>query len=497
MGEQGLTRQRVFSELVRSPHGKLDEYLPTGRQAAVEDPDFFAHLVAWNAKRGQIRDGRVALPLIALDALVPNGDAELKSNALAHLVLLPPRDLLRGLRFAKEQKLNGRRQALPKLVRMYLQSLEQNPARWRRVAVQHRRTLHELYSLARVKPSSELPYSVLFNEDEEYRKMLPPGGVFGKIANLRLMGDLEAAAVLSEERLPFLVAAPGLGGEKLKNRDVLVALMSAMTPSEITGHMKMFERHGVRKDPALRGALEKALGRVESGDSSALKMEKAAEAVEDEALKEKIKATQEKKLDKSSLEGDWLVEADKSGSMRASIELAKHVAATLARMAKGTTHLVFFDTAPTGYNVTGKTLEQIQQMTRLVAAAGGTSIGCGIRWANERKLDVDGIVVVSDGGENTSPYFSETYRELCKRLDKNIPIYLYHVAGDPNALAKNLAEGKIEFQQFDVGVGTDYYSLPNLVATMRTNRYSLVDEIMEFPLLKLEQVIKLKEPAHA
>jgi len=33
----------------------------------------------------------------------------------------------------------------------------------------------------------------------------------------------------------------------------------------------------------------------------------------------------------------------------------------------------------------------------------------------------------------------------------------------------------------------DFYSLPNLVQTMRTNRYSLIEEIMETPLLTLEQ----------
>ena len=34
--EQGLTRQRIFSELAKSPHGKLEEYLPVGRQASRE-----------------------------------------------------------------------------------------------------------------------------------------------------------------------------------------------------------------------------------------------------------------------------------------------------------------------------------------------------------------------------------------------------------------------------------------------------------------------------
>jgi hypothetical protein len=46
-------------------------------------------------------------------------------------------------------------------------------------------------------------------------------------------------------------------------------------------------------------------------------------------------------------------------------------------------------------------------------------------------------------------------------------------------------------QTFDLRDGkTDYYSIPNLVQTMRSNQYSLVDEIMATPLLSLSEVLK-------
>jgi len=46
-----------------------------------------------------------------------------------------------------------------------------------------------------------------------------------------------------------------------------------------------------------------------------------------------------------------------------------------------------------------------------------------------------------------------------------------------------------DLQVFDLPANLDYYSLPNLVATMRTNRYSLVDEIMAVPLATLASVL--------
>jgi hypothetical protein len=46
----------------------------------------------------------------------------------------------------------------------------------------------------------------------------------------------------------------------------------------------------------------------------------------------------------------------------------------------------------------------------------------------------------------------------------------------------------IAIEQFELGGHVDYYSLPNLVKTMRTSRYSLVDEILETKLLTFKDV---------
>jgi hypothetical protein len=44
MSEQALTKQRIFSELSKSPHGSLEEYLSIGRQASTQEPEFLAQL---------------------------------------------------------------------------------------------------------------------------------------------------------------------------------------------------------------------------------------------------------------------------------------------------------------------------------------------------------------------------------------------------------------------------------------------------------------------
>jgi hypothetical protein len=56
--------------------------------------------------------------------------------------------------------------------------------------------------------------------------------------------------------------------------------------------------------------------------------------------------------------------------------------------------LVFFNTMPTYHDVTGKTLDEINAITKHVRAGGGTSIGCGLKYIMDRGLEVDGNAIV-------------------------------------------------------------------------------------------------------
>jgi hypothetical protein len=67
-------------------------------------------------------------------------------------------------------------------------------------------------------------------------------------------------------------------------------------------------------------------------------------------------------------------------------------------------------------------------------------------------------------------------------------VYWFDVPGDGDALTHQLP-GVIE--KFDMKHGQiDYYSLPNIITTLRTNKYSMVDEIMGVPLLKMADALR-------
>jgi hypothetical protein len=488
MAETGVSKNRLIAELSKSPHGALKEYLPIGKQAVQQEGEFLSHLIAWDRTHGQIRDSKVALPVIGL---AYEQDAELVDNALAHIALLGPRELARAYRFALEVRLPGKMRQLRRLVEDYLHQKEQDKG-WDHLAIQHRGTLKELYSLAHAKPEKERTNVVLYGRNFDKTKApLPKGSVFEVVANLKNMSPTEAAGSIMKYHIPFLIALGALGA-KAKEPDLVQALIGAMSATELTTNVKMLEKLGMKTNPALRGAFDAALVKASTSKKNTLKTTQAVEAVQDEALKEKLRGLQEKQIKAlGGPEGDWLVLADKSGSMSRSIEASRHVAATLAKICKGKVYLVFFDLNPMTVDVTGLSLDQIQKATRHITANGGTSIGCGLNRMLQEKISVDGIAIVSDGAEHSAPFFTDVYKKYVAFADRDVPVYFYHVEGETNGLTSGMQRAGLEMQTFDIRGGTDYYSIPNLAQTMRTKTYGLVDEILATPLLTLNSVLKV------
>jgi hypothetical protein len=499
--ESQFTKNKILSELAKSPHGNLQEYMPVGQQAAQLEPEFMAHLISWNMVKGDVRDSKVALPVVSLTVPQFTAVPEFIENSLAHFAALGPRELVRAYRFALAVRPKGFVNRLGNIIETYLRNLEADRGRWDRTALQHRRPLRSLYTLAHVKAGSDYVSRVLHHgknrdKNEASRPGLPAGSIFEVVAGLKQMSSADAASAIITSRIPFLIAMGALE-EKAKDTDLLHALITQMSPSELVTNTKLLERCGVKTNPALRGAFEEGLKRASKSTANMLKTTRAAEVVEDEGLKEKLVSLQERQIEKlGGIDGDWLVLGDSSPSMSQCIEVARTMAATLAKFVKGKVSLIFFDSSPRYFDVTGKDYGQILADTRHVLIGGGTSIGCGVQYAMDKKLPVDGIAVVSDGQENTPPFFVDRYQSLCKMLDKEPPVYFYRFQGSVRALhdrdlALTMRNAGIEMQEFDMRSQTaDMYSLPNIVQTMRVSRYSLIDEVLGSRLLTLDDVLK-------
>src|SRR5262245_40968186 len=522
MVEQALTKPQMISILTRSQHGSLEAYTPHAAATALSDPDFFARLIAYNHVKGQVRDAKIALPLIAL-SLASLHHAEgltLADHALAHLADLDPRLLSKGLlartlvpkdattgKVLKDTKpvvlppfyqvIGAPKRVVRRFITRYLRDLEMDRRRFERTAVQHRHTLHQLYARFHVARPAWVG-EILFHGEKRQAKAYPPSGtVFDGIRRLSSMGIEEAAGTIVKYRIPFLIARGALG-KKAADPETVLALIKAMSPTELVTNMAWLERLGAKTVPALRAAVEEALGKAAAKPKMAkatLKARRAAETLEatgETALSGKLRALQEKQFDHlATVEGDWAILADKSGSMTVAIDMAVEIAAVLARVTKGRTYLIFFDTSPRFFDVTGQSYEQLKALVKGITADGGTSVGAGLQALLERRLTVDGIAIVSDAGENTVPYFGRVYPAYCEQMGVSPTVYLYQTVGDPDSMfARFCGEAHIDVQRFDVRHGAvDAYSLPDLVQSMRVSRYSLLDEILGYPYRRLDDVL--------
>lgn len=491
MEHSAITPQKLVSELAKSPHGKLAEYVPAAKLGFQHESLFMQHLIAWNHKNGQIRDSKVALPVIALAS---TKEPEFLDNAFAHLAMLGPRELLRSYMFAREIRPAGQMLAFRRLIGDYLAEKEADKG-WDHIAIQHRKTLKEMYALSHARPAKDRTRAVLFGKDADNKPLpLPKGSVFEALAALKNMTPTEAAGTILKYRIPFLIAMGALGA-KAKDADLVLALIDRMSPTELVTNTKMLEKLGVKTNPALRGAFETAIAKAATSKKNTLKTTAAIDAIDDEGLKDKMRSLQAKQIAVAGgPEGDWLILADKSPSMAQAIEFAKHVAGSLTAMVKGKVWLVFFDAAPMTIDVTGLSLDQIQKATKHIRTGSATSIGCGLNRMLVEGIEVDGIAVITDGGENTAPYFYDVYKRYCDKFGKIVPVYMYDCQGDRDNFSESMNKAGHEMQKFDLRHGkADYYSIPNLVQTMRASMYSLADEIMATPLLSLADVLKTKD----
>lgn len=479
------TRNQLISSILRIGHGDLTGFTNVGMQASKEDPELFAHLIAWNAINGKIFDAKVALPPLALRGLTKK-DADLAENAVAHMLKLDPRHLIRSYNYSRDLTRAGHsisggyRRLLEQGFQRYLSEREKSTRWWDSVVLQHRKSMLRLYYISHKKPTPRAQ-RILF--DEEF----PKNSVFALMRELPNMTPQEAAGTIIEKDLPFEVVA----SLKNKSREIILALLEVATGNQVITNTAMFKKLGVFEDPALKAAYQAALKRAETDTKvHTLKAGRAAKALEGTGVAEQLNRLQETKISQSAgIEGDWLVLGDRSGSMSSCIELARQIAGFVSRQVKGSVYLVFFDNAPTYFDVTGKTYDEILQVTSRVNPRGSTSMGCGLDYIRSRKLVVNGIAVATDGGENATPWFADVYKKYCAEMQVEPTVYEFLVGGYGSSAFKSKCEGAgISVEQFKLGVQVDYYSLPNIVSTMKTNRYELFDNVMETPLLTIDEV---------
>lgn len=388
------------------------------------------------------------------------------------------------------------------MIRRYLAYKEVEPGKWNRLAARHRRSLKALYAKTHC-PMPEWASKILFGSQ------YAPGSIFADIANLKNMAPTQVAATIQKWHLSPLVISGAMAGAKAKLGDSLVvgATMDQMSDTETITRAASLERKGMVKDAALKEKFRGKVAKATKSNKATLKTSVAAEEVEDEGLKTMLRELQERQIEAQKnagrgIDGNWLVIADRSQSQEIAIQLGVHIAVAITKFVTGRVWLAFCNGEVNAVEVTGKSLEEVTGMAKFVIASGSTSYGVGLAWALDKRLDLDGVAIVGDGGENSIPLFRDAYKQYEKFKDKALPVYLYQTYcppqfamssnGSPRLFRQHMDQVGIPFTVFDLTSGkVDYFSIPNLVQSMNASRFGVVEKIMASPLVTLDQVLPL------
>ncbi|MGK7876110.1 MAG: hypothetical protein AB4426_23285 [Xenococcaceae cyanobacterium] len=463
-------RLEMLDSLLTTPHRKLEQVGEIHKLIVELDPIFYGHLAVWYQRNGDVRDHKeVFVGNLLTSALTEHRDA-----GFMMLQEFPPYEVARIVDFMKQHKDKMPRSART-AVRRYLKKRESNPNFFDRAALRGRQAMKHLYATLHIKPS-ERADAVLFKDKP------PADSLAYKVKQLaKAATPVEQAQQIVENNIPYTVA---IGTVKQLTPTVLVALINSMSPQEVINNLKSLKARGAMDHPEVKALIDEKLEKAQSDSRvSALKSRVAADVTqldaETTARLERVMDEQVKKRGKITKPTSLMV--DKSSSMTSAIEIGKQIAALISGVTEADLFVYAFDTMPYPVKATGTNLSDWEKAFQHLTAGGATSIGCALEAMRLRKQVVEQIILVTDQGENTAPYFAETFEAYCKDLSVKPNVAIVKVGNSSDWIERKLKEKQVQVDTLEFK--GDYYSLPNLVPLLsRPSRLELLMEILEMPL---------------
>ncbi len=463
-------RLDMLNSLLTTPHRQLEQVAKIHEEMVQRDPIFYGHLAVWYQRIGDVRDHKE----VFVGNLLTSNLTEHRDAGYVLLQEFPPYQVARVVDFLKIH-----RGKLPRstrtAIRRYLKEREKNPAFFDRAALRARKAMKHLYASLHIKPS-ERADAVLFKEN-------PPEDSLAFALKLMSIASspLEQAQLIVEHKIPYTVA---VGAIKQMTPTVLVALINSMSPQEVINNLKSLQARGAMDNPQVKALIDEKLEKAQ-GDVrvAALKARVAADTVdfdaETVARLERVMDEQVKKRGHITKPTALLI--DKSSSMESAIEVGKRIAALISGITEADLFVYAFDTLPYPVKASGNQLSDWERAFQHLKAGGATSIGAPLEAMRLRKQLVEQIILVTDEGENTAPYFAETYDAYKRDLKVEPNVLIVKVGYSYDWLERKCSERQVQIDTFTFA--GDYYSLPNLIPLLtRPSRLELLMEILEIPL---------------
>jgi hypothetical protein len=463
-------RLEMLNSLLTTPHRQLEQVAAVHGEMARRDPLFYGHLAVWYQRNGDVRDHKE----VFLGQLLTSELPEHRDAGFVLLQEFPPYQVARIVDFMKQRRGKMPRSART-AVRRYLRAREKNPEFFDRAALRARKAMKHLYATLHIKPDPRAE-AVLFLEAPPVDSL-----AFALKRIAKAETPAEQARLIVEHKVPYTIA---VGAVRKLTPTVVVALINGMSPQEVINSLGSLKGRGALDHPEVKALID---GKLEAAQSdvrvSAFKARVAVDAAELDAETaarlERVTDEQVKKRGRITKPTALLI--DKSGSMQNAIEVGKRIAALISGVCEAGLLVYAFDTMPYPVQAQGTGLSDWEKAFRHLKAEGGTSIGCALEAIRLRKQRVEQVILVTDEGENTAPYFAEVHEAYQRDLGLAPSVVIVRVGAASYLVEQRLREKQAQVETFTFA--GDYYALPNLVPLLtRPSRLELLLEIMETPL---------------
>jgi len=463
-------RLEMLNSLLTTPHRELGKVAELHKLMVELDPIFYGHLAVWYQRNGDVRDHKE----VFVGHLLTSQLNEHRGAGFMMLQEFPPYQVARIVDFMKQHQ-----QKLPRsartAVRRYLQVREKNAEFFDRAAVRGRKAMKHLYASLHIKPSVRAN-AVLFKDAP------PEDSLAFALKQLAKAETSEVQAqLIAEHKIPYTVA---IGAVRAVTPEVLVALVNSMSPQEVINNLKSLQVRGAMDNAEVKALIEGKLVEATKSDRvSAFKAAVAAEvAIVDDATAAQLeKIVDEQVKQKGKITKSTALFVDKSPSMTQALEVGKRIAAIISGITEAKLFVYAFDSYSHPVIAQGKELSDWEKAFKPLRISGGTSIGVALETMRQKQEAVEQIIIVTDEGENTAPYFNLVYPRYCEELKVSPNVVIVKLGNHSNYLERQLQQDQVSFETFTFA--GDYYSLPNLVPLLsRPSRLELLMEILETPL---------------
>jgi hypothetical protein len=201
------------------------------------------------------------------------------------------------------------------------------------------------------------------------------------------------------------------------------------------------------------------------------------------------KVTVQKIRKAGKLKGKTSIHIDLSGSMETAIAIAREAATTLAMASESPPTIYTASTTPSEVKPRVYNSQGLEDAFRLLRPAGGTPLGAGIALMNRKNEESDTIIIITDEGENTPPFFADEYRKMSFKPQV---IILRIPTNEVATLSPNLERASIPYERLNVDK-VDQYSLDQIVRLVGKSPFDTVMEIMSQDLPQRPPELRVPE----